>query len=396
MRIGARALYNYEARSDKELTFAQGDSLQVITKTPDNNWWDGFHRGKRGFIPVAYVEVTELKPSPSPATPQPTVPTVPVPVAQAPVLAVPAPPERKSSMPVTETEPGTKVCEAPREPVVPEESSSHISTPEPILDESLPSSSLPEEDSPSTTAVTTEPPPAQVLNSEAEVDPALDERDDKVGQPLPAKPKGSVKSLTKQFQEPEITSPPKVLVEPLQSHRRQLSDHYQKPSPPIDIQEPLAAPPRSASTGNKVSMLSSTFEIKAAASSGPPPPPLKPKPASLGSSAPTGEVFPLMQHGTTGVMGISPLQRAAHQSLHVGQKPAVSGKKPLIQATGKGAGKSSKTTSAKTKKKDSLKEKEKGSKPPPNPKPGFGASPAELQAELQARVKRKQSEDLMK
>ena len=75
MKIDARALYDYTARSDKELTFSKGDMLHVVSKTPDHNWWDGFHQKKRGFIPVAYVEILQLE-----------------------SINVPEPPERKSSI----------------------------------------------------------------------------------------------------------------------------------------------------------------------------------------------------------------------------------------------------------------------------------------------------------
>ena len=60
--IPAMALHDYNARNDKELTFKRGDLLQVIEKTPDGNWWDGFTGRKRGYIPVAFVEIRELPP----------------------------------------------------------------------------------------------------------------------------------------------------------------------------------------------------------------------------------------------------------------------------------------------------------------------------------------------
>lgn len=82
LKIDARALYDYTARSDKELTFKRGDLLQVIEKTPDHNWWDGFHQGRRGFIPVAYIEITEVQPT----------------------LSRPPLPERRSSMNTREEE----------------------------------------------------------------------------------------------------------------------------------------------------------------------------------------------------------------------------------------------------------------------------------------------------
>ena len=391
LRIGARALYDYVARSDKELSFSRGDSLQVITKTPDNNWWDGFFGGRRGFIPVAYVEVTELKPSPSPVTPQPATP-----VGQGPGLFVPAPPQRKSSIPVTDGEPsGTKVSEPPQEVAISEEPSSEGPTPEPAVEEPVTSPRIIAEP-PAASAFLEVQSQVSAPAKDTEAEPCSETSEDDKMTDLPSsRSRGSstVKSLTKQFQEPEATGP-KVLVEPHHSHRRQMSD--QKPATSGDGSDTQVHPrsgsdtqvhPRSASGNSKVSMLSSTFESKAASAA--PPPPLKPKPAPLSSSAMPGDVFPLMQHGTS--LGVSPLQKAAHQSLQ-GGKPAVASKKPAVAAAAKAAQKPAKT-SLKGKKKDG-KEKEKGGKPAPNPKPGFGASPAELQAELQARVKRKQSDPL--
>ncbi len=378
MRIGARALYDYSARSDKELSFNRGDALQVITKTPDNNWWDGFHFGKRGFIPVAYVEITELKTSPSPTPAVETVavpePTSPVPAAAAGTMAVPAPPLRKSSIPVSpaDGEAALKVSESPSQPVIPEEEGD---------EEKEPESAPGEEDSTSAS-----PPAVLVTPENAEEDTTVEVKSpSELTSPVTSVPAKKVRSLTMQFQEPEPQ--PKVLVEP-HTHRRHGSDHFKVTS---DSKEPL---PRSASGGNKVSMLSSTFESKASVPLGPPPP-VRPKPTlphPLPTSPASSEVFPLVQHGSAGLSGVSPLQRAAHQGQH---KPAVLGKKPAPPAIAK-AGAKVKSSSARVKKKDSLKEKDKASsKPAPNPKPagGFAATPAEIQAEFQARAKRRQSED---
>lgn len=390
MRIGARALYDYAARSDKELSFNRGDALEVITKTPDNNWWDGFHAGRRGFIPVAYVEITELKTSPSP----PVVADLPASGPSPSSLLGPAPPERKSSMPNTaEMDHSSKISETPRQPSILEEagveeveagkcrhdivSPESESTSEEILNEgtgdSFPSFSVSTENK--------EEEPVVEVKSPTEVT-----------SPTTNFPVKSVRSLTKQFQEPEASSTQqqqqRVLVEP-HTHRRMGSDQSKAIPDPKE-----AFVPRSASSGNKVSMLSSTFESKSAAQA---PPPVRPKPplahpspiSPAGGVGEGGGVFPLMSHSTPSV---SPLQIAAHQSQHTGPKPPILGKKPP-QAVARTA--KVKTGSVKVKKKDSLKEdkKDKGAKPLPNPKPGFVASPAEIQAELQARAKRRQSED---
>ena len=79
--MNVKAVFDYTARNEKELSFNQGDMLHVIEKTPDNNWWDGMFQGKRGFIPVAYVEIVH----PSGSMTSLTAP-------------VPAPPTRLSSL----------------------------------------------------------------------------------------------------------------------------------------------------------------------------------------------------------------------------------------------------------------------------------------------------------
>lgn len=81
MTLNVKAVFDYTARNEKELSFNQGDMLHVIEKTPDNNWWDGMFEGKRGFIPVAYVEIVH----PSGSMTSLTAP-------------VPAPPARLSSL----------------------------------------------------------------------------------------------------------------------------------------------------------------------------------------------------------------------------------------------------------------------------------------------------------
>ena len=70
-----KAIYNYTARNQKELSFSAGQILHVTEKTGDGNWWDGFHDGHRGYIPVTYVEIMEVRST----------------------VKSPLPPERKSS-----------------------------------------------------------------------------------------------------------------------------------------------------------------------------------------------------------------------------------------------------------------------------------------------------------
>ena len=51
----AKALYNYTARSAKELSFKKGDIIQVYKRSNDD-WWDGSLDGLDGYIPCAYVQ----------------------------------------------------------------------------------------------------------------------------------------------------------------------------------------------------------------------------------------------------------------------------------------------------------------------------------------------------
>lgn len=54
----AKALYNYTARSTKELSFKKGDIIQVF-KRSNNDWWDGCLDGVDGYVPCAYVQVLD-------------------------------------------------------------------------------------------------------------------------------------------------------------------------------------------------------------------------------------------------------------------------------------------------------------------------------------------------
>jgi hypothetical protein len=58
----AKAIYDYEARDEGELTIKEGNIL-LITDDTDQDWWeailrpaDTFEEGKKGLIPLTYVE----------------------------------------------------------------------------------------------------------------------------------------------------------------------------------------------------------------------------------------------------------------------------------------------------------------------------------------------------
>ena len=50
------AKYDYECRTDDDLTFKKGDLLYIIS-TEEGDWWYAQHRdtGEKGFIPSNYV-----------------------------------------------------------------------------------------------------------------------------------------------------------------------------------------------------------------------------------------------------------------------------------------------------------------------------------------------------
>jgi len=52
----AEALYDFEAESDAELAFREGDMITLLTRI-DDNWYEGSLRGRTGLFPVSYVKV---------------------------------------------------------------------------------------------------------------------------------------------------------------------------------------------------------------------------------------------------------------------------------------------------------------------------------------------------
>ncbi|XP_066935439.1 SLIT-ROBO Rho GTPase-activating protein 3-like [Clytia hemisphaerica] len=56
--IDVVALYNYTARTTKEVSFNKGDIIRVFSRT-NVDWWDARVNGKFGFVPVPYVKVLE-------------------------------------------------------------------------------------------------------------------------------------------------------------------------------------------------------------------------------------------------------------------------------------------------------------------------------------------------
>ena len=56
-----QALYDFDAESPGELSFKEGDTINLKTKI-DENWYEGTLNGRTGYFPVTYVSVLEPLP----------------------------------------------------------------------------------------------------------------------------------------------------------------------------------------------------------------------------------------------------------------------------------------------------------------------------------------------
>lgn len=52
----ARALYEYQAADETELSF-NADDIISVTNAEDSGWWEGHLNGKSGLFPANYVQV---------------------------------------------------------------------------------------------------------------------------------------------------------------------------------------------------------------------------------------------------------------------------------------------------------------------------------------------------
>lgn len=97
-----RALYDYAAVEEGELSFSEGSRIDILVRD-DSGWWQGVNGDTVGWFPAEYVnEVRDVAPTPvsvsvpAPAptpTPIPTpAPYVPTPTPPAPVNYTPPPP----------------------------------------------------------------------------------------------------------------------------------------------------------------------------------------------------------------------------------------------------------------------------------------------------------------
>ncbi|XP_034025816.1 vinexin isoform X6 [Thalassophryne amazonica] len=61
----ARAKFNFQAQSPKELTLQKGD-IVYIHRQVDANWFEGEHHGRAGIFPTTYVEILSPTEKPTP------------------------------------------------------------------------------------------------------------------------------------------------------------------------------------------------------------------------------------------------------------------------------------------------------------------------------------------
>lgn len=67
-----RALYDFEAQADSELTIQTNEILTVLNSDVGEGWWEGQNRaGQTGLFPAAYVETLSTAPPSMPPPPLP-------------------------------------------------------------------------------------------------------------------------------------------------------------------------------------------------------------------------------------------------------------------------------------------------------------------------------------
>ena len=52
--LEAQALYDFTARSTREVSFHKGDTVS-LSRQVSNDWWKGSVRGQEGLIPDKYI-----------------------------------------------------------------------------------------------------------------------------------------------------------------------------------------------------------------------------------------------------------------------------------------------------------------------------------------------------
>ncbi|CAI2301656.1 unnamed protein product [Caenorhabditis sp. 36 PRJEB53466] len=61
-----RALYDFQARSDQELTLSEGDLMYVSDEQPNKDWFEASIGGKKGLVPANYVISENVEELPNP------------------------------------------------------------------------------------------------------------------------------------------------------------------------------------------------------------------------------------------------------------------------------------------------------------------------------------------
>eukprot|EP00727_Mastigamoeba_balamuthi_P012671 m51a1_g8026 putative protein serine threonine kinase (1159) ;mRNA; f:14879-19850 len=72
-KLEAVATFDYDPGDESQLTLRKGDRLQLLNAFPEE-WLEGSLRGKRGFLPAAYVDVVPFNPPPAARALPPTRP----------------------------------------------------------------------------------------------------------------------------------------------------------------------------------------------------------------------------------------------------------------------------------------------------------------------------------
>jgi SLIT-ROBO Rho GTPase activating protein len=52
-------MYDFDGRTDRELSFKKGQSLLLYSKV-STDWWEGVCEGKEGLIPDKYIHIKHL------------------------------------------------------------------------------------------------------------------------------------------------------------------------------------------------------------------------------------------------------------------------------------------------------------------------------------------------
>jgi len=52
----ARGLYDYVAEAETDLSFGEGDIINILDDTDPSGWWKGELNGAEGFFPSNFVE----------------------------------------------------------------------------------------------------------------------------------------------------------------------------------------------------------------------------------------------------------------------------------------------------------------------------------------------------